>query len=203
MKAPHLWTTAGTAALCCASISNADIITVTIEGYMQNIDDPTNYFMGGERWSASIDINTDTTMTYDQSSGPDANSTEYTGSATYSIGNRPSVAVDTVLTVVDSIAGFPGGFSLDILRIEVSGIGLSGRGFAAYDFDANIFDSTNLPPLGLTFDDGFNTLIGEEFEDPQTGAFAEVVTDTVTVTPTPSTTAMLALVGLAASRRRR
>ncbi|HCT44600.1 MAG TPA: hypothetical protein DF699_05260, partial [Phycisphaerales bacterium] len=58
MKVPHLWKTAGTAALCCASIANADIITVTIEGSMQNIDDPTNFFMGGDRWSASIDVDT-------------------------------------------------------------------------------------------------------------------------------------------------
>lgn len=200
MKVPHLWKTAGTAALCCASIANADIITVTIEGYMQNIDDPTNYFMGGDRWSASIDI--DTANAQPNQGG--SITQFYDGIASYSLGNRSAVSLAAELQVTDGPDPSDPGITFDILAINVSGIGLSAGGFYALDLNGNVLDSLDLPPLGLTFGDGFTPgVVGTDYENPTNGAFAELVADTVSVTPTPSGTAMLALAGLAASRRRR
>lgn len=184
--------------LLISSLANADIITVTIEGSMQNIDDPTNYFQGGDRWSASIDIDTDSTMTSVHS-----NYTEYSGNATYSLGGRAPIAVAAELRVLDSDPNDPD-FPIDGLAVMISGIGLNASGFFALDLGGNLFNSADLPPLGLTFADGFTPgVVGTDYENPSNGAFAELVADTVSVVPTPSSAMLLSIAGITLTKRRR
>ncbi len=198
MKLAHIWITAGTAALCCASIANADVITVSISGFFQDIDDPNNYLMGGDRWIASIDIDTQNTITTDQFD----DTRFYTGEATYTLGNRAEVSVSSRLQVSNGTPNDPNGLDFDALAIEVFGIGLDAGGFYALDFSALTLDSRELPPLGLTFGDGFTPgIVGTDLD--VNGTNFELVADTIAVTPTPPSTAMLALAGLTASRRRR
>ena len=198
MKVPHLWTTAGTAALCCASISNAEIITVSISGFFQNIDDPNNYLMGGDRWIASIDIDSQNTVTSDL-----FDSTRfYTGEAIYTLGNRAEVSVSSRLQVSNGTPDDPNGSDFDVLAIKVNGIGLIAGDFFALDFSALTLDSRELPPLGLTFDDGFTPgIVGTDLD--VNGTNFELVADTISVTPTPSSATLIAIAGLAATKRRR
>lgn len=198
MKLAHIWTTAGTAALCCAGIANADILSVTIAGYFKDIDDPDNYLMGGDRWQASIDIDTDDTIITDQFD----DTRFYTGEATYTLGNRVEVSLSSRLQVSNGTPNDPNGLDFDVLAIQVFGTGLDAGGFYALDFSALTLDSRELPPLGLTFGDGFTPgIVGTDLD--VNGTNFELVTDTVTVTPTPSSLALLTLAGLTTTRRRR
>ena len=172
-----------------ASLAQSEIVLVSMEGSLQNISDPNNVLDGFSRWTASISIDTDLTVIDDHT----ANALTYTGDILFRFGQGTEFSFDGDLLVHN-------GDINDLFNFDVLNIRLAGAAFGAIDNGGSALDSTDLPPFGLTFD-AFSS------NNPSStitafGFTADIVTDTLTVTPSPSSIGVFAFALLGLRRNR-
>ena len=178
-----------TAVAISASLAQSEVVLVSMEGSLQNISDPDNVLDGFSRWTASISIDTDLTVIGDGA----GNTLTYSGDILYRFGQGTEFSIAGDLHVHDGDIDDDDDF--DFLNIR-----FAGAAFGAIDFSRTALDSTDLPPFGLTFD-AFSS------NNPSStitafGFTADIVTDTLTVTPSPSSIGVFAFALLGLRRNR-
>jgi len=178
------------------AVAQADLVIVSMQGDMQDIDDPTNLFGGGTRFSATTIIDTDTTVITNTSSGT---TRYYSGIQSFQVGSYSSGPSDSRLQITN---GSPDDIdqTFDVLAFGA---------FAALDFDGNAIDALDLPVPGLTFDGFTPNVVGARITIDESNATgtriseADIVVDTITVTPSPASVSLIGLAGMACVRCRR